>query len=128
MSKLALSATVEAQLKAFDLCFGNIECEQPNAATNKFAGNLHLSSSDAEAQRLIDGMGSVVPITIANVLMRGSSVRNTEYVLGLVVNTGVDTKVRPRPTHRPTHHLVPYLLPLPTLLPLTPHPPPSTPR
>ena len=93
MSKLAPSATVEAQLKAFDLCSGHIECEQPNAATNKFAGNLHLSSSDAEAQRLIDGMGSVAPITIANVLMRGSSVRNTECVLGLVINTGVDTKV-----------------------------------
>ena len=115
MSKLAPSATVEAQLKAFDLCSGHIECEQPNAATNKFAGNLHLSSSDAEAQRLIDRMGSVAPITIANVLMRGSSVRNTECVLGLVINTGFDTKVRPTCLYRTygplTYLLVPHLRP-----------------
>ena len=95
MSKLAPTATLEEQLKAFDLLTGHVECEQPNAATNKFAGNLHLSSSDTEAQRIIDAAGASAPITIANVLMRGSSVRNTEHVLALVINTGVDTKAQP---------------------------------
>lgn len=35
-----------------------------------------------------------VPVTINNMILRGSSLRNTAYVLGLVVNTGIDTKVR----------------------------------
>ncbi|KAL3919948.1 MAG: hypothetical protein SGPRY_005444 [Prymnesium sp.] len=34
-----------------------------------------------------------VPVTINNMILRGSSLRNTAYVLGLVVNTGIDTKV-----------------------------------
>ena len=34
-----------------------------------------------------------VVLSINNVLLRGSSVRNTEYVIGLVVNTGRDSKV-----------------------------------
>ena len=34
-----------------------------------------------------------VVLSINNVLLRGSSVRNTEYVIGLVVNTGRYSKV-----------------------------------
>ena len=33
------------------------------------------------------------PLSVSNMMMRGSSLRNTEYILGLVINTGVDTKV-----------------------------------
>ena len=77
-----MGATLEAQLKAASQVSGYVECEQPNAATNKFAGNLHLA-----------GEAKPEPITIGNMLLRGSSLRNTEYVLALVVNTGVDTKV-----------------------------------
>lgn len=42
-----------------------------------------------------------LPLGPENILIRGSSLRNTEYVLGLVINTGRDTKlmqnVKPRP-------------------------------
>ncbi len=105
MAKLAPQATLEQQLKALAQISGHIECEQPNAATNKFAGNLNLKSSDPEVQRMIDAQNAeVTPVTVANVLMRGSSVRNTEYVLGLVVNTGVDTKVMQGARKPPTKY------------------------
>ncbi|KAJ3291854.1 hypothetical protein HK104_005773, partial [Borealophlyctis nickersoniae] len=36
---------------------------------------------------------SVVPINIQNILLRGSFIRNTDFVIGLVLFTGRDTKV-----------------------------------
>lgn len=49
--------------------------------TQKFNGALHVQG------------GTAVPVNINNALLRGCTLRNTEYVLGLVVNTGYDTKV-----------------------------------
>ena len=47
----------------------------------------------------------VEPITINNMLLRGCSLRNTEWILGLVVFTGVETKIMlnsgETPTKRP---------------------------
>ena len=60
MAKLAPQATLEQQLKALAQISGHIECEQPNAATNKFAGNLNLKSSDPEVQRMIDAQNAEV--------------------------------------------------------------------
>ena len=58
-----------------------MECEQPNAATTKFTGKVHIEGHDP------------VALSITNVLLRSSTVRNSEYVIGLVVNTGKDSKV-----------------------------------
>jgi len=60
---------------------GKLLTETPNAATTKFTGTVQLDNQP------------VAVISINNVLLRGSSVRNTEYVIGLVVNTGADSKV-----------------------------------
>ena len=68
-------------MENFARCRGYAECEQPNATTQKFAGTLHPEG------------GQVGSLSISNVLLRGCTLRNAEYVLGLVVNTGVDTKV-----------------------------------
>jgi magnesium-transporting ATPase (P-type) len=35
----------------------------------------------------------MVPLDVENMLMRGSSLRNTEWVYGAVIYTGHDTKV-----------------------------------
>lgn len=79
----ATGGTLDAQTAACARVGGHVTCEQPNAATTKFAGTIELEG---------DGDDSC-PILITNVLLRGSTVRNTEYVIGLVVNTGNDTKV-----------------------------------
>jgi magnesium-transporting ATPase (P-type) len=58
-----------------------IECEKPNEFLYKFEGNLTLSDRE------------VVPLSVDMMLLRGSSLRNTEYVYGVAVFTGHESKV-----------------------------------
>lgn len=58
-----------------------IECEQPNEMLYKFEGNLTMNG------------GMTVPLSIDQMLLRGSSLRNTDYIYGIVVFTGHDTKI-----------------------------------
>jgi phospholipid-transporting ATPase len=58
-----------------------ISCEQPNNAIYKFEGNMHFPD------------GTVVPLGVDNMLLRGSSLRNTEWVFGIAVFTGMESKV-----------------------------------
>ena len=74
-------ATPEQQASAISKLRGHVECEQPNAATTKFTGKVH-----------IEGQQPII-LSISNVLLRSSTLRNCEYVIGLVVNTGKDSKV-----------------------------------
>ena len=67
-----------------------VTCEQPNAATSKFTGKV-----------LIEGHEPAV-LSINNVLLRGSALRNSEYVIGMVINTGVDAKVMQGARQPPT--------------------------
>ena len=76
-----VGATPAQQMRNLGTLKGHIECEQPNAATTKFTGKVH-----------VEGHPPVV-LNINNVLLRCCSVRNTDYVIGMVVNTGRDTKV-----------------------------------
>lgn len=76
-----MGGSVEAQLRSWVNMKGHAECEKPNATTQKFTGALHIQDEEP------------CPVNINNMLLRGCCLRNTEYVLGLVVNTGVDTKV-----------------------------------
>ncbi|KAF1318028.1 Phospholipid-transporting atpase drs2, partial [Globisporangium splendens] len=60
---------------------GVVICETPNNSIHRFNGSLSLQSGTKEA------------ITANAVVLRGSTLRNTEYIYGLVVNTGPDTKI-----------------------------------
>ena len=60
---------------------GKFECDHPNDDLLKFLGNLEVPSI---------GVAGVVN---KNVVLRGSSLRNTHWIIGLVVYTGSDTKV-----------------------------------
>ena len=60
---------------------GEIEMEHPNKLINSFSGILDIGQHGRE------------PIQANNLLLRGCVLRNTEWVLGIVVNTGHDTKV-----------------------------------
>lgn len=58
-----------------------IECEAPNEFLYQFNGNWVLKN------------GTMIPMDPDQVLLKGSCLRNTEWVLGLCVFTGHDTKI-----------------------------------
>jgi phospholipid-transporting ATPase len=64
-----------------------LECDVPNNSLYTFMGNLVLPSGSDGAP------GETLPLGPANVLLRGSNLRNTAWVLGCVVYSGHDSKV-----------------------------------
>ncbi|WEW56763.1 phospholipid transporting ATPase [Emydomyces testavorans] len=69
-----------------------IESESPHANLYQYNGALKWNQSDpkdpdAPTKEMVE------PITINNVLLRGCSLQNTEWVLGVVVFTGLQTKI-----------------------------------
>ena len=61
---------------------GHLEADVPNDLVSKFDGCLYLK-----------GFPRGTPVHLKNLLLRGSTVRNTNHVIGLVVYTGSDTKM-----------------------------------
>ncbi|VVA90796.1 unnamed protein product [Arabis nemorensis] len=59
---------------------GEIQCEQPNNSLYTFTGNLIVQKQ-------------TLPLSPDQLLLRGCSLRNTEYIVGAVVFTGHETKV-----------------------------------
>ncbi|XP_069058332.1 phospholipid-transporting ATPase IB [Pleurodeles waltl] len=68
---------------------GRIECEGPNRHLYDFTGNLIIE------------MNSPVPIGPDQILLRGAQLRNTQWVIGIVVYTGHDTKLMQNSTKAP---------------------------
>jgi phospholipid-transporting ATPase len=60
---------------------GVIRCEHPNNAINSFQGVLEISGKEKQS------------IPYESMILRGCIIRNTEWVVGVVVNTGKDTKI-----------------------------------
>ena len=58
-----------------------IECEGPNEYLYKFEGSLKMSPDES------------IPINADQILLRGSSLRNTEWVIGVAVYTGHESKI-----------------------------------
>jgi len=88
--KKALDSTVDINLKTVSQFKGRLECDLPNSSLYTFKGNLSQGDQDP------------IPVTPVQVLLRGSCLRNTEWVLGLVVYTGHDTKVFMNSTDAPS--------------------------
>lgn len=57
-----------------------LECEEPVESLHRFNGNIHL------------GDDVILPVDENQLLLRGATLRNTSWVLGLVVYTGSETK------------------------------------
>ncbi|XP_063507059.1 phospholipid-transporting ATPase IB-like [Pongo pygmaeus] len=68
---------------------GTIECEGPNRHLYDFTGNLNL-----------DGK-SLFALGPDQILLRGTQLRNTQWVFGIVVYTGHDTKLMQNSTKAP---------------------------
>ena len=69
-----------------------IESEAPQANLYSYSAAIHWDQRDPEFP---DGPRKemVEPISINNLLLRGCSLRNTEWILGVVVFTGGETKI-----------------------------------
>lgn len=65
-----------------------IKCEDPNENLYSFVGTLFYD-------------GSQYPLSPQHILLRDSKLRNTEYVYGVVIFTGPDTKVMKNTTDPP---------------------------
>ncbi|KAJ6323717.1 hypothetical protein OIU76_011083 [Salix suchowensis] len=59
---------------------GEMQCEQPNNSLYTFTGNLIFQKQ-------------TLPLSPNQILLRGCSLRNTEYIVGAVIFTGHETKV-----------------------------------
>uniref|UniRef100_A0A8C9VJY8 Phospholipid-transporting ATPase n=1 Tax=Scleropages formosus TaxID=113540 RepID=A0A8C9VJY8_SCLFO len=68
---------------------GRMECESPNRHLYDFVGNIRL-----------DGHGAV-PLGPDQILLRGAQLRNTQWIHGIVVYTGHDTKLMQNSTRPP---------------------------
>lgn len=68
-------------LQAMQRLQGTIYCEAPNNAIYKFEGQFLLEGKDA------------IPLGSDNIILRGCSLRNTEYVYGIIIFSGHETKI-----------------------------------
>ncbi|XP_053756746.1 phospholipid-transporting ATPase IB-like isoform X3 [Panthera pardus] len=76
----ALLETAEMQTEQLSSLSGKIECEGPNRHFNTFIGTLYLNGK------------SPVAVGPDQVLLRGTQLKNTQWILGVVVYTGSETK------------------------------------
>ena len=70
----------------------HIESEPPHANLYQYSGVVRWTQRDGPNPEAI-GKARAEPISINNMLLRGCSLRNTEWVLGVVVFTGPETKI-----------------------------------
>ncbi|RAL46890.1 hypothetical protein DM860_005169 [Cuscuta australis] len=77
--KHALSET--ASVHDFQKFKAKIQCEDPNEDLYSFVGTLYYDDQQPR------------PLSVHQLLLRGSKLRNTDYIYGVVVFTGHDTKV-----------------------------------
>ncbi|KAK1365815.1 Phospholipid-transporting ATPase [Heracleum sosnowskyi] len=59
---------------------GEVQCEQPNNSLYTFTGNLIIQKQ-------------TLPLSPNQILLRGCSLKNTDYIVGTVIFTGPETKV-----------------------------------
>ena len=68
-----------------------VECDPPNKRLYDFKGTIHYENYDASRQLINDDEKESV--TYDNIALRGSTLRNTKWVVGLVIYTGAESKI-----------------------------------
>ena len=76
---LRLASTEENALHNFN--GATINCEGPNERLYKFEGNLTLPD------------GAVIPVDPDQIMLKGSCLRNTDWIIGICVYSGHETKI-----------------------------------
>jgi len=100
--KTAVEATTKNPLELIDLSKPDIKCDRPNNSIYTFTGNLRLNPPSRHSGKKTGQELQEIPIGINNLLLRGASLRNTEYVVGCAVYCGHDTKMMMNTTRAPS--------------------------
>ncbi|XP_012988267.2 phospholipid-transporting ATPase IA isoform X1 [Esox lucius] len=90
--KIRQGLQITSEIKDIDSLMrlsGRMECESPNRHLYEFVGNIRLDRH------------STVPLGPDQILLRGAQLRNTQWVHGIVVYTGHDTKLMQNSTRPP---------------------------
>jgi phospholipid-transporting ATPase len=88
----ACDATLHAQTaQQVSHLQGYLRCENPNKVIGRFDGTLTVVPPTSPADDISQAQPQ--PVAIKNILLRGCQLRNTDWIYGLVVNTGPDTKI-----------------------------------
>ncbi|KAK9052411.1 hypothetical protein SSX86_029040 [Deinandra increscens subsp. villosa] len=74
---------------SFDQFKAVVKCEDPNEDLYSFVGSLSYNNNQH-------------PLSLQQILLRDSKLRNTEYIYGVVIFTGHDTKVMQNATDPPS--------------------------
>ncbi|EFC44129.1 predicted protein [Naegleria gruberi] len=61
---------------------GIVDCQPPSEQLYKFKGSIK-----------IDGLGPEIPLSHQNLLLKGSILRSTQHIYGIVIYSGPDTKI-----------------------------------
>ncbi|KAK0364341.1 drs2 neo1 protein [Friedmanniomyces endolithicus] len=69
-------------------CAADFVCEDPNRNLYDFNGRVTINDT-------------TIPLTLSEVLYRGTTLRNTTHAIGLVLNTGEECKIRMNSHNRP---------------------------
>ncbi|ORY78333.1 phospholipid-translocating P-type ATPase [Neocallimastix californiae] len=78
---------------------GFIDAGKPTPELQRFTGVLTIPAKEPQSQKnngeeIIYPEGEKsIPLNVNNILLRGSILRNTDWVIGVVIYTGCDTKV-----------------------------------
>lgn len=86
---LEVTSSLREDNNAFHQFMARIKCEDPNDNLYSFVGTLEYD-------------GRQHPLSIQQILLRGSKLRNTEFIYGVVIFTGHDTKVMQNATSPPS--------------------------
>ncbi|XP_014267680.1 phospholipid-transporting ATPase IH isoform X2 [Maylandia zebra] len=70
--------------KEVDTIHATIECEQPQPDLYKFVGRINIYMTNEPVAR---------PLGSENLLLRGATLKNTEYIYAVVIYTGMETKM-----------------------------------
>ncbi len=77
-----------ANIEGINACKADFVVEDPNPDLYRFDGRVTVE-------------GQTLPLTLNEVIYRGSIVRNTLSAIGLVINTGEECKIRMNANHHP---------------------------
>ncbi|CAK5150296.1 unnamed protein product [Aphanomyces euteiches] len=88
-AKLKMCLPMSLSLPSIALLSGcRVTCDVPNSKLSRFDGVFSLPGGAAGVQEVQD-----IPFSMENVLLRGTSLCHTSWVVGIVVATGPDTKL-----------------------------------
>lgn len=80
LESLKTSLLNESITTVENLCGSDLEAELPNQYLSKFKGKLVMSQNE-------------VPLNVNSFLLRGCTLRNTDFIVGVAVYTGHDSKI-----------------------------------